>query len=75
MDVNMVTPADPVQSKAQFLHLKIAKSDVGTAVLDGLKRLFWARHDGILVESTSLRIRGEGRRQPMKFGSRSQQKG
>jgi len=54
MDVNMVTTADPVQSKAQFLHqaLKIAKSDVGSAALDGLKRLFWARHGSIPVEST-----------------------
>jgi hypothetical protein len=43
MDINMVTSADPVQSRAQLLHqaLKIAKSYVGSAALDGLKRLFW----------------------------------
>jgi hypothetical protein len=73
MDVNMVTPADPVQPKAQFLHqaLKIAKSDIGSAALDGLKRLFWAPMAASSLNSTRLRLRDEGGRQPMKFGSNS----
>jgi hypothetical protein len=60
MDVNVVTPADSIQSKAQFLYqaLKVPKGDIASTALDGLKRPFWPRHSKILIESKSLQDKG-----------------
>jgi hypothetical protein len=70
MDVNVVTSADPAQSKSQLLHqmLKVPKGDIASAALDCLKRPFWACHSNILIGSKSLRIKREAGCQSMRFG-------
>ena len=69
MDVNVVAAADPIQSKAQFLQqaLQVPESNVASALLDALDRLFWARHGSLPSESESLTISPRDMRQPSQW--------